>query len=240
MTKQEWLQTGDPSWLIRRLADQFTQRKLRLFNCACCRRIWDLLVDQECRTAIEVAEKYADKRARGTDLAKVRAAVNLLRAQPQRNYSAIEAVRSASNYKAKKPTCEASITAGHCAWCACSARRSQPAPTSPIVDVYFDNETETKKQTQYEQAECLAQSNLLRDIFGNSFRPVMIDPRWLSATVRDLAEVIYQERAFERMPILGDALLDAGCDSGEIIQHCQGPGPHVRGCWLVDLLTDRA
>jgi hypothetical protein len=81
--------------------------------------------------------------------------------------------------------------------------------------------------------EC--QSRLVRDIFGNPFRPLELDARWLTSTVVDLAHSIYDGRAFERMPLLGDALMDAGCDSDEIIQHCRGDGPHVRGCWVVDL-----
>jgi len=68
---------------------------------------------------------------------------------------------------------------------------------------------------------------------------VTLDPRWLSSTVIDLARTIYEERVWERMPILADALMDAGCDSEEVINHCHGPGPHVRGCWVVDLLTSR-
>ena len=84
------------------------------------------------------------------------------------------------------------------------------------------------------------ESEIVRDIFGNPFRPVTLDPVWLSSTVRDLAYTIYDERVFERMPILGDALMDAGCDSDEIIQHCQGPGLHVRGCWVVDLVLGKS
>jgi hypothetical protein len=83
------------------------------------------------------------------------------------------------------------------------------------------------------------QMSLLRDIFGNPFRLVTLDPRWLTSTVVDLAQAIYNERAFERMPILADALMDAGCDSDDIIHHCRGDGPHVRGCWVVDLLLGK-
>jgi hypothetical protein len=68
----------------------------------------------------------------------------------------------------------------------------------------------------------------------------MIDPRWLTSTVVDLARAIYQERAFDRLPVLADALADAGCDSEEIIAHCRSDGPHVRGCWVVDLLLGRS
>jgi len=79
----------------------------------------------------------------------------------------------------------------------------------------------------------------LHDIFGNPFRPIAIDPRWLTSTVVDLAAVIYQEKAFDRMPNLVDALMDAGCDNDEIIDHCRSGGLHVRGCWLVDLLLGK-
>jgi hypothetical protein len=81
--------------------------------------------------------------------------------------------------------------------------------------------------------------SILRDIFGNPFRPVTLDPRWLTASVVDLASAIYEERAFERMPILADALMDAGCDNDDILNHCRGDGPHVRGCWVVDLLLGK-
>jgi len=76
----------------------------------------------------------------------------------------------------------------------------------------------------------------LRCIFGDPYRPVTIDPRLLTSTVIDLANAIYDERAFDRMPILADALMDAGCASEEIIAHCRQSDEHVRGCWVVDLL----
>lgn len=80
---------------------------------------------------------------------------------------------------------------------------------------------------------------LLRDLFGNSFRPIKLDPHWLTSSVLDLAQGIYEDRAFERIPILADALMDAGCADELIINHCRGPGPHVRGCWVVDLLLGK-
>ena len=82
-------------------------------------------------------------------------------------------------------------------------------------------------------------ATLLRDIFGNRFRPVTLDPRWLTSSVLDLARAIYDERAFERMPILADALMDAGCDNNDILNHCRNGGPHVRGCWVVDLILEK-
>ncbi len=77
-------------------------------------------------------------------------------------------------------------------------------------------------------------ADLLRDIFGNPFRPVTFSPAWRSETVVALASGIYAERAFDRMPILADALEEAGCDHADVLSHCRGPGPHTRGCWVVD------
>jgi hypothetical protein len=78
-----------------------------------------------------------------------------------------------------------------------------------------------------------------RDIFGNPFRTGAVDPAWLTATVVALAQGIYADRAFERLPILADALEEAGCDDAQLLGHCRGRGPHVRGCWAVDLVLAR-
>ncbi|MBL8794378.1 MAG: hypothetical protein JNM56_10770 [Planctomycetia bacterium] len=87
--------------------------------------------------------------------------------------------------------------------------------------------------------EDFAQSAILRDIFGNPFRPVVCDPAWRTATVVSLAIAIYDERAFDRLPILADALEDAGCTNADMLKHCRAPGEHVRGCWCVDLCLGR-
>ncbi|MBL8795191.1 MAG: hypothetical protein JNM56_14900 [Planctomycetia bacterium] len=79
----------------------------------------------------------------------------------------------------------------------------------------------------------------MRDLVGNPFRPVTVNPAWLTPTVISLAQAIYAERAFDRLPILADALEDAGCDHADILNHCRQPGEHVRGCWVIDLLTGR-
>jgi hypothetical protein len=83
------------------------------------------------------------------------------------------------------------------------------------------------------------QASLLRDIFGNPFRPVTLDPSWLTSTVLALATGIYADPAFDRMPILADALQDAGCDNEDILNHCRQPGEHVKGCWCVDLILNK-
>ena len=86
------------------------------------------------------------------------------------------------------------------------------------------------------------QVSLVRDLFGNALRPITHDPAWSvwnDRTVVRLAESIYTERAFDRLPILADALEDAGCTDAAVLEHCRGPGPHVRGCWVVDLLLGK-
>jgi hypothetical protein len=102
----------------------------------------------------------------------------------------------------------------------------------------------------HERALCV----LIRDIFGNPFRPVAVAPEWLSPTAVALARGIYDEKAFDRLPILADALQDAGCEDERLLGHCRTNGrgdggepaggsprsmPHVRGCWAVDLVLGR-
>jgi hypothetical protein len=89
------------------------------------------------------------------------------------------------------------------------------------------------------QDELTMQVPLLHDIFGNPFRPVTADPTWLTSTAVALARTIYEERAFDRLPILADALEDAGCDNAELLAHCRGEGLHVHGCWAVDLVIGK-
>jgi hypothetical protein len=84
-------------------------------------------------------------------------------------------------------------------------------------------------------------ANLLRDIFGNPFRPTAFDPAWRSDTAVALAKGMYESRDFSAMPILADALQDAGCDSDDILNHCRDEKQtHVRGCWVVDLVLGKA
>ncbi len=85
----------------------------------------------------------------------------------------------------------------------------------------------------------VAQVEFLRDIFGNPFRPVTFSPSWGTSTTVALASQMYDSRDFSAMPILADALQDAGCDSVDVLDHCRGSGPHVRGCWVVDLVLGK-
>src|SRR5262249_33691102 len=83
---------------------------------------------------------------------------------------------------------------------------------------------------------------LIRDLFGNSARRDTAAPFWLcrhDGLVTRLAQAIFDENAFDRLPILADALTDVGCTDADILNHCRQPGEHVRGCWLVDLLLGK-
>ena len=90
-----------------------------------------------------------------------------------------------------------------------------------------------------EPAELVAQAILLRCIFGNPFRPITFDPSCLTPNVKALAQKIYDDRTFDQLPSLANALEEASCDNREILGHLRGPGPHVMGCWVVDLVLGK-
>ncbi len=82
---------------------------------------------------------------------------------------------------------------------------------------------------------------VIRDIFGNPFRPVAFDPRWRSESAVALARTAYDTRDFTLLPILADALEEAGCDHTDVLAHCRQPDAvHVRGCWVVDLVLGKS
>jgi hypothetical protein len=109
--------------------------------------------------------------------------------------------------------------------------RSRAAEPQPI-------DRDAVRDAALNQADAVV-VRLLRDIFGNPFRPVSFSPAWRTDTAVALARQMYESRDFGAMPILADALQDAGCDDADILEHCRGPGPHVRGCWVVDLVLDK-
>jgi len=90
-----------------------------------------------------------------------------------------------------------------------------------------------------ESVESVNQAGILRDVFGNPFRPVTFSPDWRTDTALTLARQMYDAREFSAMPILADALMDAGCNNDDILNHCRSGGPHVRGCWVCDLVLGK-
>jgi hypothetical protein len=84
------------------------------------------------------------------------------------------------------------------------------------------------------------EARILRDVFGPlPLHAVTLKPAWRTSNVTALAQSIYDDRAFDRLPILADALEDAGCDNADILNHCRSGGEHVRGCWAVDLVLEK-
>jgi hypothetical protein len=219
------------------------KRKLRLFAVACCRRLWHLLADATSQRLVEVAELYAGGQS---------SSVELKRARRLAERSVFEAVTQARRQAARAAV----------ASCLVSPREAAQRASSAILAVENDDTAgqagsvsfwrtadgtyrSTEKERPFgigalwETAERFWQIGALHEIFGNPFRPVSLDLCWLAwngGTVAALAQAIYTDRAFDRMPILADALEDAGCSDADILAHCRQPGEHVRGCWVVDLL----
>src|SRR5438093_13292782 len=98
-------------------------------------------------------------------------------------------------------------------------------------EIYFGSQHNVSRQDA-EAALRKQHVEFLRDIFGNPFRPVKIDAAWQTPTVIQLAEAIYEDRSYGRLPELADAFQEAGCSDADILGHCRGPEPHVRGCWV--------
>src|SRR5262249_37713894 len=124
-------------------------------------------------------------------------------------------------------------------WLACRAAVNAACAVGHALSSQGASENEVAGATHTEFA---AQTALVRDLFGNPFRPAQADPAWLAwngGTVPKLAEAVYPERAFDRLPVLADALEEAGCCDAELLSHLRSPGPHVRGCWAVDLLIGK-
>jgi hypothetical protein len=84
---------------------------------------------------------------------------------------------------------------------------------------------------------------LVREIAGNPFRPVPLEPGWLSwndCVILKLARAVYDGRTYDHLPILGDALEEAGCADAALLSHLRGPAPHVLGCHALDLLLGKS
>src|SRR5262249_38992633 len=129
-------------------------------------------------------------------------------------------------------------------WCAtnASSHSDNPRASANFASLAFGYHPNQEDRQQGQVKEKTHQCELLREIIGNPFRPVTIDPAWLAwnnRTSPQLAHGIDEERAFERLPILADALEEAGCTDADILSHCRQQGEHVRGCWVLDLLLGK-
>ncbi|WP_238602432.1 hypothetical protein [Fimbriiglobus ruber] len=216
MTEVEWLAATNPDLMLQFLLGKSSERKQRLFECACCYRIWQELTDARSRTAVIVAEQYSDGLATDEELESASLAAEApWTIDEQEFWNGVPLPLGAAAYNVAIPM----------GWWG-----GAPAfePPSTII----------QNNAKDAVAERTAQAILLRDIF-NPFRAIILDPTWQSSTVLTLASGIYTDRAFDRLPILADALEEAGCDDPDLLNHCRSEGPHARGCWAVDLLLGK-
>ncbi|VTU01900.1 Uncharacterized protein OS=Sorangium cellulosum (strain So ce56) GN=sce5710 PE=4 SV=1 [Gemmataceae bacterium] len=221
MTEAAWLAAAAIDRTVREFAlKHLSDRKRRLFACACCRRVWDVLGHDDLRRGVEAAELHADGLLNKRALAAAREAVDRhTGAQDARDFHAL-AVKWALERHRQFPLCSSQYASE--ALAASGRRKFWSAAYQRAVAA--------------EQAE---QVVLLRDVVGNPFRPVAFAAEWRTSTAVALAQEMYESRDFGAMPILADALQDAGCDSGDVLDHCRAAAPHVRGCWVVDLVLGK-
>jgi hypothetical protein len=223
MNEQDWLSCTDPTPMLRFLEEsQVGERAARLLACACCRQIWTLLPDPRSRQAVEVAERYADGQASRVELGKARN--HALKVADRRTNQVAWAPYWTANTKARGPLWNVFGAAT-----GALARQSVQAARGNQEAVWKAAETAAYRD----------QVRLLHDVIGNPFRRAIIEPNWLRWNgwiVQRLAEEVYETRAFDHLPVLGDALEEAGCSDYAILDHCRQPGAHVRGCWVLDLI----
>ncbi|HEY7330949.1 MAG TPA: hypothetical protein VH592_25150 [Gemmataceae bacterium] len=228
-TEAEWLTCTDPLKMLRYLLGRTSDRKLRLFAVACCRRIWHLLIDKRSREAVEVAERYADGRATDEELETASDAAHAVWDADMERAS----TEGKWDRRSRLPYYNASAAAYNVAI---------PLGWWGAAPAFVDPDKIARETVPDTSAEGAAQCVLLRDIFGNPFRPVTLHSTWLvwqGGTIPNLGQAIYDDRAFDRLPILADALEEAGCTNADVLAHCRQPWEHVRGCWAVDLLLGK-
>jgi hypothetical protein len=238
MTEEEWMSCRDSQRMLDFLRERLGDKTLiyderlcrvvRLFACACCRRIWHLRKTEVDRRAVEVAERYADREV---------GSLSLLRTGLASLFHSLQAPEHEVGCPAGLILFTRSLPLTDAAGCAWNAAL---AVSRAIPDA----------AENARNAETSAQAALVRDLFGNPFRPPpTLDPgvlQWDEGTVVRLAQTAYDNRTMPagtldpaRLAVLADALEEAGCEDAEILGHLRGPGPHVRGCQVVDLLLDK-
>jgi hypothetical protein len=175
-----------------------------------------LIPDDQLRAAVDTAERFADGLADKNELAATRAAV----------------AESRSDAGPFGHSPEGTRVAVHMAVAA-----TEPLAASAAFDMTTCSPPLAGRVVEAEAG--LYFCSLFRCIFGNPFRPVTFAPDWRSASAVALAAGMYEARDFSHLPVLADALEEAGCDHPDVLAHCRGPGPHARGCWVVDLVLGK-
>ncbi len=228
VNEQEWLAATDLVPMVDFLGQKASQRKLRLFAVTCCQWVTQLGTDTSFLNSLDVAERFADGAATADELAKAEEASNEVYQECEEALSvaASRAVLAGTSGQGDDP--------------AITKRQDAADIVSQTTEAVIRGRdfayTARGCGRRYTHSDPVL---WLRDIFGIPFRPVIVDPDWLTTTVVSLARQMYESRDFSGMPILADALHDAGCDEPAILAHCRCEKPHVRGCWLVDLILGK-
>jgi hypothetical protein len=215
MTEQEWLMCNEPEKMLLFLLGKVSERKLRLFAAASFQNLTALLSDSRQLRAITMLEQAGEGTITQEEWRDLTTSVRHALPAPSENPFSGEAPSNDPYFVAlmlyREIVC------------------SRPAVHAILAPAGLaDGATEQKRQIW-----------ILHDIFGNPFRPVAPDPSWLTPTVKALAQGIYDERRWEDLPFLADALEEAGCDHADVLEHSRSGGVHVRGCWLLDLLLGK-
>jgi hypothetical protein len=257
MTKLEWQACTDPTRMIEFLGINPSERKWRLFTVACCRRINEVMTDPRSLAAVDFAELFADgiDVKRFTEVARAAHEVSEgIEYDPEMPYDLMLRTHLASFAASAASFC---LDAGYVIPTYRGDHILNPttrythyqvlntlryildaveynAPIDPGAD-YISPHVSWMARESEQVCQCL----LLHEIFGNPFRPVQVDTSWLTTNVVTLAQTIYDQKMFHLVPILGDALQDAGCTHDDVLNHCRDTD-HVRGCWVIDLLLGKS
>jgi hypothetical protein len=255
MTEAEWLASNDVAAMYVFLRDTttlfrtrwhgpvavprfaFSERKSRLFAVACCRRILHLMPTDEARDCVLAAELFADGRITADQLS---GAVDLSMRSCEQDWRRRRTARVPFSRHAYERDVLDALGRVHRQESARIGviRASAEAWAHAALSEAREEHTADRFHS-LQQSEHARQAGQLRDVVGNPFRQSAIDPAWLAwndRCVERLARLVYEERAYGRLPILHDALLDAGCDDERLLAHCRAAEGHVRGCWVLDLL----
>jgi hypothetical protein len=219
MTEAEWLAATDPGPVLNAIRPSGTERKLRLLLVHSARLLWDRLTLPEFREAIEVAEQYIEGRASAAALKNANS--RIYDVAMNRNASP-ERVEWWDRLRENGDTLFVAL-----------------GPTFSVQGLERLERTNSWRSIARFIPDRLP--GLFRELFGPlPFRPVAFDPAWRTADALLLARGVYDDRAFDRLPILADALQDAGCDADDLLNHLRdATAPHARGCWALDLVLGK-
>lgn len=244
VTESEWLSSTDPQAMLSFLRDRgsVSERKLRLFAVACCRDVLDIIDELEeagiglGRPAVMAAERLVDGHATPAEVLQgVDDYVGLIDSGSSRDSQLLGGALPAL----ARPAWDAAILA---------SRHTNRARYREAESRGMRRRGERGLPSEESTAEAVAAAApiparhcaFVRDIFGNPLAPVTFLPEWRTEAVVALARGIYEDRVFEILPVLADALEDAGCADPDVLGHCRGPNAHVRGCWVVDAVLGMA